>query len=744
MEEIKIYSANNELLLSEPMDDNSYRLRQIMGANNLELRFSLDRFVHIGEGSYCDFKAERYWLPQSQNYVKEHSEHFNYTLKLEGSIWMLKATKFKFFDYLIESGAIVPTSSFKIKFPLTATPRMLADLIIANLKLKYPQYDWKVGDVIESDPVTLDFNHDSCFDVLPKFTKDFNSEWELDKFTLNFGRVVKMKGSSVDLSYGRDNGLLGGIQRLQLDSKKIVNRVYVEGGERNIDRSTYKNDTLLLPKSTRLTYEGVEYITDASGSYLERVKPLAGEEDSLDISKFYPKRVGTVSAVEKIDDSQGFYNIIDKDIPDDLDYSKHVIADETMYIIFQTGQVAGDDKKFDVKYNHSKRRFELKPINNNGLIYPQGNIIPAVGDKYAVFNMNMPQKYIDIAEQEALQETVKYMWENEQSQYSYRFTLDGNYAKRNWGEIRGFLNCGFFVKFSDPQFLPEAVDVRIVSVKEPLNDDKRPEITIANNISSQQFGAIINEIPTQEQAADRKDKEVISYAKRRYRETKETIELLENSLLEFTEGISPITLNTMLALIGDEKLQYEFVTSKTNPQVKPSGIVYNQIDKKLVCPVGIIQHMTLGEKKLSSTHELSEFLFWNVKAYVSDVLTEKATAYFLYIKANKTNYTDAVYVLSKDAIEMESVVGFYHFLVATLNSEKDNYRSFTEWYGYTEISPRRMITNLIQSADGKTYFDLANNRLQISSSGGSVVSPSGDSSVLEVDRGGYNSTKRIM
>ena len=197
----------------------------------------------------------------------------------------------------------------------------------------------------------------------------------------------------------------------------------------------------------------------------------------------------------------------------------------------------------------------------------------------------------------------------------------------------------------------------------------------------------------------------------------------------------------MLALIGDEKLQYEFVTSKTNPQVKPSGIIYNQIDKKLVCPVGIIQHMTLGEKKLSSTHELSEFLFWNVKAYVSDVLTEKATAYFLYIKASKTNYTDAVYVLSKDAIEMESVVGYYHFLVATLNSEKDNYRSFTEWYGYTEISPRRMITNLIQSADGKTYFDLANNRLQISSSSGSVVSPSGDSSVIEVDRGGYNSTK---
>lgn len=316
MEEFKIYSPNNELLLNTLVDDNSYRLREIMGDNVLMLYFSLNEFVNIQEGAYCDFKTERYWLPESINYVKEHTEYFAYTLKLEGSIWLLRATKFKFFDYVFENGKVKPTSSFKLKFPITATPGMIADLLIANLRLKYPQYPWAVGDCIDSEPITLDYNHHSCFSILADIADKFKTEWELDKYTLHFRRVEKLKDSAIDLSYGYNNGLLGGINRLQLDNKKIINRVYVDGGDRNIDRATYGNDTLLLPKNEPITYEGIDYITDSSGSYLERVNPLSGEEDSLDISKFYPKRVGKVTRVDKINDEQGLYDVIDSTIPE--------------------------------------------------------------------------------------------------------------------------------------------------------------------------------------------------------------------------------------------------------------------------------------------------------------------------------------------------------------------------------------------------------------------------------------------
>lgn len=64
--------------------------------------------------------------------------------------------------------------------------------------------------------------------------------------------------------------------------------------------------------------------------------------------------------------------------------------------------------------------------------------------------------------------------------------------------------------------------------------------------------------------------------------------------------------------------------------------------------------------------------------------------------------------LSPKAIGMDDVAGFYHLLVGLLNSEYDGERSFVTLYGFTEILPGRITTDKIVSADGTTYFDLAN------------------------------------
>ncbi|WP_160111080.1 hypothetical protein [Dysgonomonas sp. Marseille-P4361] len=512
------------------------------------------------------------------------------------------------------------------------------------------------------------------------------------------------------MSYGYNNGILGGIRRIQYDNTKIINRVYIEGGERNIDRSSYGSDTLLLPKNKRITYEGIEYTTDASGSYLERVKPLAGEDDSLDITKFYPRRVGTVSAVEEINDKQGFYNIIDKDIPEDLDFSKMVIEGETMTVIFQTGQVAG--KEFDVKYNHAKRKFELKPINQNGLIYPQGNIIPAVGDKYAVFHMRMPDSYISDAENEALDETVKHLWQGEQAQYSYRWQLDGIYARRNWGEIRGYLNIGYFVEFSDPQFLPEAVDVRIVAVKEMANDPQSPEITIANNVTSKTVGAVINEIPTVEQAVDRKDREVLNFARRRWRDTQELIDNIMGMSDEFQENLlSALVFEGMVFRAGAPTLQYRFLADDWQTSIEPA-LYFDKANKKFHCPVSKIKHETIEIDGIKP--------YWTVREYISDHL-EAETPYYLYLKCSKDLTLvngrltgEAVFLISTDKIKIEDLDGFYMFWVAFINSEnEEGDRSFTTMYGLAELLPGQLTVDTIRSSDGGSYWKALKNQFKM-------------------------------
>ena len=72
--------------------------------------------------------------------------------------------------------------------------------------------------------------------------------------------------------------------------------------------------------------------------------------------------------------------------------------------------------------------------------------------------------------------------------------------------------------------------------------------------------------------------------------------MLEDSLLDFSGSIDPITVRTMQLLVGDESLQFRFVTSKTAPSVAIHNVSMDNETKTLTVDAGIIQHLTLGIK----------------------------------------------------------------------------------------------------------------------------------------------------
>ena len=181
----------------------------------------------------------------------------------------------------------------------------------------------------------------------------------------------------------------------------------------------------------------------------------------------------------------------------------------------------------------------------------------------------------------------------------------------------------------------------------------------------------------------------------------------------------------MSLLVGDESLQFRFVNNKTNPTQVEYFVTYDSKKKVLSAPGGILQHMTIGIDTLSSGHKASEYKFWDIEKYTSPTLTE-TVGYYLYVKANK-NGTTGSYVLSKNAIKLEGVEGYYHFLVGILNSEFEGERSFIELFGFTEIVPGRITTDKIVSTDGKTYFDLLNSIIS-----GKIRFQSGSSGLYEL------------
>ena len=60
------------------------------------------------------------------------------------------------------------------------------------------------------------------------------------------------------------------------------------------------------------------------------------------------------------------------------------------------------------------------------------------------------------------------------------------------------------------------------------------------------------------------------------------------------------------------------------------------------------------------------------------------------------------------AIEnVEDWADCYFFLVGMLGSENNGERSFSSWYGFTEIAPGQVTTDIIRDADGKLVIDLS-------------------------------------
>ena len=712
-----IYDKTGEVLFDVQVNDSSVRNRAIMGDNSVTLNLSLPEYATIPVGSYIEYQGQRYTLWRPDNFKKHGTRNFEYTITFGSNQEILKRYKYK-------SLSDIP---FQLKFTLTAKPKMFLQLLVDNLNLR--DSGWTVGDCIVATEKYLSFNHEYCYDVLGRLAQEFNTEWEIDGKTIHLRKVEKFKTEPLALSYGKGNGFRPGVGRANQGDKSPLNMLFVQGGDRNIDLATYNSRYLLLPKSKELEYEGRKYKTDKDGMYITRADKEASQynEDSYNASNIYPSRVGEVTALttEEGKDDAGnpvtFYNIVDSTIPADLNYRDCRIAREKATMIFQTGVLA--EREFDIVqtdtdltgYDHATRTFKLVPLEEDGVTLPNENLKPAIGDKYAIFNIKLPQAYIqDDATQtgaswEMFKEAVRYFYENEEEKFSFTGELDPIWAKNKWLEIGGKIVPGGYIQFSDTQFQPEGILIRITSVKDYINKPHAPVIELSNVPVGGSISTDLGKIDSNEVVDENRYKGSISLTKRRFRDLEETGKMLEAAIDGFSEAINPIYIQTMSLQVGSESLQFRFVNNKTNPVETIPNFAYNQKTKVFTAPATILQHMTLGIDKISPTHKPSDYKFWDMSSYTSPALDETVAMYF-YAKCSKTGTTGS-FLLSKTAYKMDPGDGYYYFLVGTLSSEYEGERSYRNVYGFTEVLPGSITTSVIASSDGQTYFNLVDGEI---------------------------------
>lgn len=746
---MKIHFNNKEIDIL--VDTSSYRYTALQNVGTLYLYFASEEFINIPVGAYCIYKNITYYLMDPDDFKKKSSRNFEYTLVMYDIGAILG--KYKCRDIV----------SKRLKFDYTAKPHEHLQLIVDNLNMR--DSGWKVGECIEAEEKTINYNHIFCSEALPTIADTFKTEYEIDPAikTIHLRKVEYNKGEPLPLEYGKDKGFVPGLGRSNKDGNRPVTILYVQGGEQNIDFSKYGSKELLLPKNQRLEYEGRAYVSDAEGLYIKRADTTLTDvqEDSLDCSHISPKRVGSVSNVVVSDKEKNFYDFIDSSIPDDLNFEDYVIEGNNMTVIFQSGMLAGSNKEFEVKYVHKERKFLITPQEIDGQIMPNDIYKPNLGDKYAVFGIQLPDAYIcnnstkEGASWDMFREAAKYLYENEDPKFTFKGELDSIYSKKRWLSIGGKIKLGGYILFKDPQFIPEGIKIRITSIKEYIHRPYSPIIELSNTTTGATVSSELNKIESNEVKTDNQYKNSIQFTKRRFRDAKETISMLNDALLHFSGSISPISVQTMSLLVGDESLQFRFVNNKTNPTQVEYLVTYDSKKKVLSAPGGILQHMTIGIDTLSSGHKASEYKFWDIEKYTSPTLTE-TVGYYLYVKANK-NGTTGSYVLSKNAIKLEGVEGYYHFLVGILNSEFEEDRSFVELFGFTEILPGRITTDRIVSSDGLNFMDFVNNAFRVGNSdsyfdwntkgdkklrlkGTIVQSESGDESPIGCFRGVYDNS----
>lgn len=703
---ITINLPNKDTLIVQP-DDSSYRYRAIMGDDSLTLKFALNIAIEVPLGSYVEYDGVKYILSTPATWKRISKDYIEYTLVLYGPQEALKKYRLR------------NPQDGRLKFSMCATPAEFIKMLTQSINLR--SLGWQYQCTIEAENKTIEFNQNSIYDALALVAETFETEFEvLGSKVIKLGKVEYYKDEPLPLSYGKGNGFMPETGRSNTTDETPISTLYVVGGTQNIDRSKYGSDTLHLPKNKDLNYNGKVFRSSPDGLSVSIVGTTSSieNEDSIELSDIYPRRIGEVTEVIAVSVDKYFYDIVDNTIPDSLNYKDYLIAGEDLTIIFQSGMLAGREFKIN-DYIHEKggkavRRFEITPEEIDGQAMPSETYIPVIGDKYIIFGCSMPPAYIADdanqkgAEWELFQESAKYLDERTEFKFTFTGELQGKYVRDHYESIAHRIVLGNYIRFSDTDFAPDGVDVRITGIKQYLYSPLSPIIEISNSVSTGAISSALKEIPQQEVVIEDNYKKSIGFTKRRWRDALETSSaLIDAKLSDFGSAINPIVVQTMQMLVGDKSLQFRFVTNKTAPVVAEHRVTYDETTGQLTIDAGIIQHMTLGIDTITTEHKVSEYKFWALPSLTTSSLKGELSdkKYYLYAKCDKAS-ENGVFVLSMTAIGMEAVEGYYHLLVGIVNSEYDGTRSFAPLYGFTEILPSQITTKRIASPSGELDIDL--------------------------------------
>lgn len=452
--ELKVYNRKGVLKLTVSPSENSTRQKRLMGDHVLGLSFTAFECVPLEVYDYVDFEGVRFWITEEYAPKQTSTVEWEYDCKFYGiESLMRQALVLKIVD-----GENDPI------FSLTAPAREHMALIVANINRQMGTTDWKVGEVLSTENLTLDYEGTYCDEALSMLADAAKTEFWTDGMTVNLCRCEY--GDEAVLGY--DNGLVS-LERDSADNVKFFTRLFPIGSTRNIDPEEYGYSRLQLP--SRRSY--VEQNTQQG--IVEHY-----ERDAF--SGIYPRRIGTLSSVRSEqhtgEDGEPFTIYYVKDTSLTFDPNSYEIGGLVKQMTFQSGELNGRD--FEVNYDTKKREFEIItqwPYDDDTQL-PGGLLIPKVGDEYILWNIRMPKEYYTLAEQEFAEAVDEYLLEHDQDRYVYKGRTDYVEVARR----RLTLDVGRRVRLESNEYFPGTGyrTSRITSISQSVQYPSEMDIEVSD------------------------------------------------------------------------------------------------------------------------------------------------------------------------------------------------------------------------------------------------------------------------
>ena len=418
----------------------------------MNIESAIDRGFGIGDKIKL-FGGNTYKINQLPSFEKASQRQFKYNLVFEGIQYDLLRVLYRNED--------VSSFSTSSEFSLTGDIEMFLNVLITNANRTFGADTWVLGDFpTGTETKNLLFSNENCLSVLQKICTEYNYEFVCGETSTQKVLNVKSIGSELDFNfeYGKGKGLYN-LKRESVDSKKIINKLYVYGSTKNIP-ANYKDYSQRLHFGT-VAAPGVpandSVVTDA-----DSIMAFGVFEGSITFDDVFPTGywlitgINTENRLEFTDTSISF----DLNEKDGEGNTVYLIGGISAKIHFNTGNLAGYEFEIE-KYVHSTKTFTLKPVSDEkGLVFPsptESAFFLQIGDKYSIIDIVMPQSLIDAAESLLQSKGADYLNENKNPIVKYSIDIDETYLKSKTSSLNIF-EVGDTVNVKDSDFL---VDTRI-------------------------------------------------------------------------------------------------------------------------------------------------------------------------------------------------------------------------------------------------------------------------------------------